>query len=351
MAALREAPRIGGLLGTLSRAPNAVCARRFASTESVAKSAKAEISDIETSSSLEAPVVGPKDVKLQNPRRRASRRSLELPHGRYQFHAPKYYRGPMHPVQPPKSSDPIARDYSPGPFNLPRLQQTWDASIASDIMTMAYQHVPPGTPAKPERVRLRKWDDSSPYMENRPLRGPRGSDVLFPLEKDITWRNIPKIKAVHLSVFQAQARKNFDHIIVGRSILQTITGVRPTTTLTKQSVAQWNLIKGEKGGLKVSLYGNQALEFVDKLITLVLPKIKEWEGVRATSGDSTGNIGLGLEPSQVMHFPEVEANYGMYPAKMIPGFRIILETTATSDRHARLLCQAIGVPFYGKVVD
>jgi large subunit ribosomal protein L5 len=202
---------------------------------------------------------------------------------RYRYHAPKYYRGPLHPVQPPPSSDPIARDFAPGPFNLPRLKQTYQSTIASDIMTMMYQHTPPGTPDKPERIRLREWDDSSPYMKNRPKRGPRGGDVLFPLEKPIDWRNIPKIHAVHLASYMPKAKKNFDHIIVGKAILQSITGVRPTLTKNKTGVAQWGVAKGDRTGVKCSIYGNQAYEFVDKLVHLVFPKIKEWPGVRGSS--------------------------------------------------------------------
>lgn len=201
---------------------------------------------------------------------------------RYRYHAPKYYRGPLHPVQPPPSSDPIARDFAPGPFNLPRLKQTYHSTIASDIMTMMYQHTPPGTPDKPERIRLREWDDSSPYMKNRPKRGPRGADVLFPMEKPITWQNIPEIHAVHIAVYTPQARKNFDHIIVGRAVIQSITGVRPKTTFTKSSVAQWGIVKGDKSGVKCSIFGNQAYEFVDKMVNLVFPKIKEWKGIQGS---------------------------------------------------------------------
>lgn len=146
-------------------------------------------------------------------------------------------------------------------------------------MTLTYQHTPPGTPDAPERIRLREWDDSSPYMKNRPKRGPRGNDVLFPLEKDITWHNIPEIKAVHLAMYVPKAKKNRDHIIVGKSVLRTITGVRPEVTTTKISVAQWGIVKGDKSGVKCSLRGDQAYEFMDKVIHLVLPKIKDWKGI------------------------------------------------------------------------
>ncbi|KAI0407447.1 ribosomal protein L5 [Xylaria palmicola] len=349
MATLREVPRAGRqLLSSASHLrPCAPGLHRHASTES----APPVVPDIELESGLATPIVTRDAVKIVDPRKRAIRRTHELPHERYRFHAPKYYRGPLHPVQPPPSSDPIARDFVPGPFNLPRLKQTFQSTIASDIMTMMYQHTPPGTPDKPERIRLREWDDSSPYMKNRPKRGPRGSDVLFPLEKSIDWRNIPEIHAVHIASYIPLAKSNFDHIIVGRAVLQSITGVRPNTTTTKQSVSQWSIIKGDRSGVKCTIYGNQALEFVDKLVNLVFPKIKEWRGLPGTTGDSTGNIGFGLSPQDMQHFPEVEASYSMYPSKMIPGCRIFLETTAKSDRHARILCQALGIPFYGKIVD
>ncbi|KAF2966828.1 hypothetical protein GQX73_g6743 [Xylaria multiplex] len=349
MATIREAQLVGRqLLSSVSHLrPCAPGIHRYASTETTPPI----VPDIELDSGLATPIVTRESISILDPRKRASRRNHELPHERYRYRAPKYYRGPLHPVQPPPSSDPIARDFAPGPFNLPRLKQTYQSTIASDIMTMMYQHTPPGTPDKPERIRLREWDETSPYMKNRPKRGPRGADVLFPLEKSINWQNIPEIRAVHIAVYSPKAKKNLDHIIVGRAVLQSISGVRPTTTITKSSVSQWGIVKGDRSGVKCSIYGNQAYEFVDKIVNFVFPKIKEWKGVQGTSGDSTGNIGFGLGPQDMQSFPEVEAAYSMYPSKMIPGCRIVLETTAKSDRHARILCKALGIPFYGQIVD
>ena len=198
---------------------------------------------------------------------------------RYRYHPPKYDRGPLHPVQAPPSSEPTARNFEPGPFNLPRLKQTFHSTIAADLMTLTYQHTPPGTPDKPPRVRLREWDDSSPYMKNRPKRGPRGADVLFPLEPEITWRNIPEVRAVHVSSFVPRAKKNPDHLIVARAVVQTITGVRPKVTSVNSSVAQWGIVRGDRTGVKATLRGEAAWEFVDKVVQLVFPKIKEWKGV------------------------------------------------------------------------
>ena len=199
---------------------------------------------------------------------------------RYRYHPPKYDRGPLHPIQPPPSSDPVARNFSPGPFNLPRLKQTYHSTIASDILTLTYQHKPPGTPEKPERIRFRSWGDETPYMENRAKRGPRGAEVLLPLEPDLNYHNIPALKAVHVAMYMPQAKKNPDHITVAKTIMQTISGVRPTVTHTRMSVAQWSVVKGDRTGVKVTMRGNQAYEFLDKVIHLVFPKIKEWKGVK-----------------------------------------------------------------------
>ncbi len=173
----------------------------------------------------------------------------------------------------------MARDFVPGPFNLPRLKHTYHSTIAADLMTLMYKHTPPGTPRRPERVRLREWDDSSPYMKNRPKRGPRGAEVLFPLEPEVTWRNLPEVRAVHIAMYTPKAKKNPDHLIVARSVLQTIAGARPQVTTTKLSVAQWGVVRGDRTGVKVSIRGEQAWEFIDKVVHLVFPKIKEWRGI------------------------------------------------------------------------
>ncbi|KAF7515932.1 hypothetical protein G7054_g14362 [Neopestalotiopsis clavispora] len=356
MASLREVPRAARhVLKTSSLQSSTPAFRRCASTEAAGAPASANaapaVLGIETESGLASPIVERSQIQIQDPRKRASRREMELPHSRYRYHPPKYYRGPLHPVQPPPSSDPVARDFVPGPFNLPRLKQTFHSTVASDIMTLAYQHKIPGTPDKPERIRLRNWGDETPYMENRPKRGPRGADVLLPLEQHITYRNVPEIKCIHIASFMPLAKKSQDYVTVAKAVIQSITGVRPEATHVKHSVAQWQIVKGDRAGVKCTIHGHQAYEFLDKMINLVFPKIKEWNGIAGTTGDGAGNLAWGFAPSHMMFFPEVEANYSLYPAKMIPGCRVFVETTAKSDRHARLLLQSLGIPFHGKLID
>ncbi|KAL5615632.1 hypothetical protein BROUX41_005670 [Berkeleyomyces rouxiae] len=305
------------------------------------------LSEIESDSSLSTPTPDKSIAESFDIQSRVNSRQTELPGKRFQYHPPKYERGPLHPVQSPKHSDPIARDFIPGPFNHPRLRETFEHTISSDILTLTYQHTIPGTPAKPERERLRAWDDSSPYHANRPLRGPRGAGTLPILEKDIKFHNIPEIQSVHIHCFQPQASLDPGYLAVSRAIVMAISGRMPKVTWIKNQVSQWKIRKGSLSGCKTTIFGNQAYEFVDKLATLVFPKIKDWPGIKG-EGDGSGTITFGLNPTDMAHFPEVGVNYDMFPSKMIPGLHIMIRTTATSDRQARLLMQTLGVPMTGK---
>lgn len=343
MSALREGPRVARQISQrTSRLPLvSTCARKFTSSSATWSSVEANLADLETTTTN----VPPPDEKVieafNNVERGAGRR---LPGNRYQYHPPKYDRGPLHPVQGPARSDPVARNFMPGPFNLPRLKQTYDHTISSDLLTLAYLHKPPGTPKAPERERLRKWVGDSPYFENRPLRGPRGAANLPLLEKEINFNNIPQIHAVHLNCFVPKAIKDYDLLYVARAVLQSISGRVPRVTWIKTGVAQWKTKDGDNSGCKVTIFGDQAIEFVDKLVNLVLPKIKDWPGLKA-GFDGSGNLSLGFSPTEMALFPEIESSFDMYPQKTIPGCHFVLETTATSDRQAQLLLRALGVPF------
>lgn len=202
---------------------------------------------------------------------------------RYQFRSPRYYRGPLHPHQPPPKSDPSSREFVPGPFGPNRLEQTYKSTISHDIMTMAYVHKPPGTVTIPKADRLRTWDDSSPYHKGRPKRGPRGGDVLRLIEQDITWRNIPKIEEVTVHSMVKGALGDSAYMHVAGILLQSITGVRPEIHKSTHNVAQFGIRKGMPVSLTCTMRNNDALEFLDKCINVVFPKIKDWQGVKGES--------------------------------------------------------------------
>ncbi|ORX96300.1 ribosomal protein L5 domain-containing protein [Clohesyomyces aquaticus] len=307
--------------------------------------------EVESTSSFAAPPPSPEVAKGFDPVARSRASNKKLPPSRYQYRSPKYYRGPLHPHQPPPKSDPASREFQPGPFSLPRLEQTYQSTIASDLLTLTYTHFPPGYRAPVKDKRLREWTGDSPYYKGRPLRGPRGGSNLRLLTQPATFRNIPEITRVTVHSMVPEAQDNSGVLHVAGMIIQAITNVRVVSHKARHNVVGWGLREGKMVAVTAHVVREDAFHFLAKLVDVVLPRIKEWKGVPGTSGDNSGNITFGLTPDVVGLFPEIEANYDMYPPKMIPGCHITIHTSATNDRDARLLLQSIGFPFYGKLVN
>lgn len=240
---------------------------------------------------------------------RASKR--RLPASRYQFRPPKYYRGPLHPYQPPKPSDPASREFIPGPFSLPRLHQTYHDTVAADLMTLSYQHLPPGHEVPKKADRLRAWTGDNPYFKNRPLRGPRGGDTLRLLRKPIKPDNIPRLERVTVHTMVKEAMDNPAYLQVAAMAMQAITNVRTTTHKVRRHNASFRLVKGQEVSVTCELHREDMYHFISKLVDVVLPKIKDYRGIKGTSGDNSGNIAFGFTPEQVALFPEIEVNYDM----------------------------------------
>ncbi|KAJ5104515.1 hypothetical protein NUU61_001862 [Penicillium alfredii] len=319
-------------LGSTAR-PQGIACRRFASDEAPARRLSSQMDELETASSLEGTVS--EDVaKSFDPVAQANSRKTQLPRSRYQFRSPKYYRGPLHPHQPPPPSDPSSRVFVPGPFSSPRAQQTYTSTIAQDILALCYVHNPPGFKPPPKAPRLREWDDSPPTIRT----GPSVDRVV----ERIT---------IHSHV-KGAIKENSSWLHVAGMAIQTISNVKVTTYKSKTSVPSWGVVPGrDTCAVKAELQGENMYHFLGKLIDVVLPRIKDWPGIKGSSGDSSGNITFGLAPESVAMFPEIEVNYDMYPPKMIPGCHITLHTTAKADKDAQLLLSALGLPFYGKMIN
>jgi large subunit ribosomal protein L5 len=174
-------------------------------------------------------------------------------------------------------------------------------------------HTPPGFKPPSKAPRLREWDDSSPYHKNRPLRGPRGGDVLRLLRKPIKFNNIPEIERITVhSYVKGAAQENSGWLHVAGMAVQAVSNVRVETFKSKASVATWSIAPGrDTVAVKAEMHGETMYHFLGKLIDVVLPRIKDWPGVKGSSGDSSGNITFGLEPEHVALFPEIEVNYDM----------------------------------------
>jgi large subunit ribosomal protein L5 len=176
-------------------------------------------------------------------------------------------------------------------------------------MTLAYVHYPPGTRPPKKGARLREWVGDSPYFKNRPLRGPRGYSTLPLLKRRMTFRNVPRLERVTVHMYSKDAIQNSSYLHVAGMILQAITGVRPLVHKTRKATAGFGVKQGAALSLTCELIGEDMYHFLGKVVDVVLPKIKDYKGVRGSSGDSSGNLSFGMTPEQVAHFPEVEINY------------------------------------------
>ncbi|KAL6713157.1 54S ribosomal protein L7, mitochondrial [Lecanora helva] len=267
--------------------------------------------DVDPSSSMQ--IAGPSEehVKSFDPVARSRRRGKQLPSSRYRYRPPKYYRGPLHPHQPPPPSHPSSRLFTPGPFSLPRLEQTYHSTLAPDLLTLMYTHHPPGTLPGPSPPRLRSWDGSSPYHKNRPLRAPRGTPVLPLLQRPITFRNIPRLEKIHVHSFlkEAGGTDGSAYLHVAGMVIQAITNVRAKVFEAKKSIVGFNLRKGKPCAVGVELKGEDMYCFLSKVVDVVMPRIKDYKGVSGGSGDGSGNLAFGFAPDTVGSFPEVEVNY------------------------------------------
>jgi large subunit ribosomal protein L5 len=133
--------------------------------------------------------------------------------------------------------------------------------------------------------------------------------VLRLIEKDINWRGIPKIKEVTVHSMVKGALQDSAYLHVAGLMLQAITGVRPEVHRAKSSHAEWGIRERQAVSLTCTLKGEEAWAFVDKCVNLVFPQIKDWPGVKGSSGDSSGNIAWGFDGESAILFPEVAVNY------------------------------------------
>ena len=106
-----------------------------------------------------------------------------------------------------------------------------------------------------------------------------------------------------------KAQENSAHLHIAGMALQAITNVRAVPHRARHNVVGWGLRLGKYVSLTSTMEREDALHFLEKLIDVVLPKIKEWKGIPGSSGDGHGNMSLGLTPAQLALFPEIEINY------------------------------------------
>ena len=170
-------------------------------------------------------------------------------------------------------------------------------------------------------------------------------EVIPALQKEFGYKNVmqvPRIEKVVLNMGVGAAgqtggdAKKLDGAVAD---LATITGQKPAITRAKKSIANFRLRQGARIGAKVTLRGARMYEFLDRLLNIALPRVRDFGGINPNSFDGRGNFAMGLK--EQLTFPEIVYD----KVDQVRGMDIIIVTSATSDAEARSLLKAVGVPF------
>ena len=150
---------------------------------------------------------------------------------------------------------------------------------------------------------------------------------------------VPKLDKIVLNMGIGEAKENVKILENAAKDMETITGQKPVLTKAKNSVANFKIREGMPIGCKVTLRGEKMYEFLDRLVNLALPRVRDFRGVNPNSFDGRGNYALGLKEQYI--FPEIEYD----KIDKVRGMDIIFVTTAETDEEARELLKLFNMPF------
>lgn len=182
----------------------------------------------------------------------------------------------------------------------------------------------------------------SKQREMARLREKYKKDIAPALAKEFDIKNpmaIPKIEKVIVNMGLGEASANAKILDVATEELKAITGQKPVITKAKKSIAAFKLRQGMAIGTMVTLRGARMYEFLDRLISVALPRVRDFRGVSGKSFDGRGNYTLGVREQLI--FPEIDFN----KVDKTRGMNISIVTTARNDDEARSLLKALGMPF------
>ena len=168
------------------------------------------------------------------------------------------------------------------------------------------------------------------------------SEVIPQLMKKFNYKNVmevPKLEKVVVNMGVGEAVQNPKALEAAVNDMQVITGQKPIITTATKSIAAFKLRAGMKIGCKVTLRGDRMYDFVEKLINIVLPRVRDFRGVSPKSFDGRGNYTLGLREQVI--FPEIDYD----KIDKVRGMDITVVTTAKTDEEARELLRLMGMPF------
>lgn len=169
-------------------------------------------------------------------------------------------------------------------------------------------------------------------------------NVLPALLKDFSFSNVmaaPKLEKISINVGMGEATSNQKLIDVAVQELASVSGQKPVITKAKKSIAAFKLREGMSIGCMVTLRGDRMYEFLDRLMTVALPRVRDFRGVNPKSFDGRGNYTLGIRDQLI--FPEIDYN----KVEKARGMNITIQTTARNDAEGLALLKHLGMPFTG----
>jgi large subunit ribosomal protein L5 len=181
---------------------------------------------------------------------------------------------------------------------------------------------------------------AKPYVPR--LKARYNDTYVAELQKELELKNVnevPKLEKIVLNVGLGRAKDDKKLMEVANNTISKITGQKPVETIARMSIATFKLREGNKIGLKVTLRGDRMYEFMDRLINIVLPRLRDFHGVSASAFDKSGNYSIGLREQSV--FPELSFEETSNPHGLQVGFVI----NAKQPAHSRALLGKFGMPF------
>jgi len=167
-------------------------------------------------------------------------------------------------------------------------------------------------------------------------------EVVPALKKEFGYKNVmavPKLEKVVVNMGLGEATSNAKIIDTGADELARITGQKPVTRRAKKSISQFKVRKGQPIATMVTLRGERMYEFLDRLMSIALPRVRDFKGVSPKGFDGRGNYTLGLRDQLL--FPEID----YMKVDKARGMNVSVVTTAKTDEEARKLLQFLGMPF------
>ena len=167
-------------------------------------------------------------------------------------------------------------------------------------------------------------------------------EIVSALMERFKYKNImevPKLNKIVINIGLGSAKDNPKVLESALRDLEIISGQKPIITTAKKSIANFKLREGMKIGTKVTLRGEKMYDFLDRLVNIALPRVRDFRGVSASSFDGRGNYALGIKEQLI--FPEIVSDM----IDQISGMDIIIVTTAKTDEESKALLELLGMPF------